>query len=206
MTSPAIRLERLLRCVRWGLDHSVETRQLLPMLEQLLAAAPSGSDAQVLAQRHLARLLLERHPWRAARLAREALATAEDDQTYVVLGIAHTLLQNFRSARVAYWRALSIAPGNVCCLHNLGHLLDVAFDRPAAALPYLRAAHAAIPDEPELAASYAHALGRVGQIERARHLLRQALGSTDGRAERLLDEWLGPPTDGRDPALSAVEA
>ncbi len=189
--TPAARLERLLRSARWGLAHDLGPRDLVPMLERLLAAAPRGSDARLLAQRQLSRLLVARQPFRAARLACEALAVAEDEQTYAVLGIAHTLLGNFRSARRAYFRGLAIDPGDACCLHNLGHLLDVAFDRPAAALPYLAAAHRALPDEPEVAASYAHALGRAGELEQAKALLRRALGSAADDADRLLAEWVG---------------
>lgn len=195
MITPTARLERLLRSARWGLAHGLGPRDLVPMLERLLAAAPRGSDARLLAERHLARLLVSRHPFRAARLAREALAVAEDEQTYAVLGIAHTLLGNFRSARRAYYRGLALDPGSVCCLHNLGHLLDVAFERPAAALPYLASAHRALPDEPEVAASYAHALGRAGELERARVLLRRALGGAADAADRLLAEWVGDDTE-----------
>ncbi|HOU89454.1 MAG TPA: hypothetical protein PLU22_00350 [Polyangiaceae bacterium] len=203
MTPPAARLERLLRSARWGLSRDLHRRDLLPMLEHLLAAAPRGSEACLLAQRNLARLLVAEQPFRAARLAREALATAEDEQTYAVLGIAHTLLGNYRSARRAYGRGLGLDPGHLCCLHNLGHLLDVAFDRPAAALPYLRAAHLLLPDEPEVTASFAHALARAGDLERARRLLRRALGNAD--ADRLLAEWVGVEAKAR-PETGAASA
>ncbi len=203
MTPPAARLERLLRSARWGLSRDLDRRDLLPMLEHLLAAAPRGSEACLLAQRNLARLLVAERPFRAARLAREALAAAEDEQTYAVLGIAHTLLGNYRSARRAYGRGLALDPGQLCCLHNLGHLLDVAFDRPVAALPYLRAAHLVLPDEPEVTASFAHALARAGDLERARRLLRRALGDAD--ADRLLAEWVGVEAKAR-PAPGAASA
>lgn len=122
-------------------------------------------------------------------LARSALLRAEDDQTWATLGIAQSLLGNFRAARAAYRRGLQLAPASVCCLHNLGHLLDIAFERPREALRYLRAAHLAEPDEPEIAASLAHALGRTGQLEQARRLLARALRSTEDEADRVLADW-----------------
>ncbi len=203
MTPPAPRLERLLRSARWGLSRDLDRRDLQPMLEHLLAAAPRGSEACLLAQRNLARLLVTDQPFRAARLACAALAVAEDAPTYAVLGIAHTLLGNYRCARRAYGRGLALDPGELCCLHNLGHLLDVAFDRPAAALPYLRAAYLALPEEPEVAASFAHALGRAGDLEQARRLLRRAVGDAD--AKRLLAAWIGEEAQAR-PETGAASA
>jgi Flp pilus assembly protein TadD len=169
-------------------------------------SAGHGADAGAPAANR-ARRLVSDQPWRAARLAAEALRQGTDEETHVTLGIALTVLGHYRAARAAYRRGLAHHPASVSILHNLGHLLDVAFERPDAALPYLRAANALLPGEPELAASYAHALGRVGQVERARSVLREALGVADGRADRLLDEWLAGPPEAPPPgSLHAAEA
>jgi Flp pilus assembly protein TadD len=168
--------------------------ELIPMLEQLLSLAPTRSQQSRLAKHHLARLIVADQPWRAARLATELLADANDlettDTNWAVLGMAQTVMGNYRSARRAHQNALALAPGAPSHLHNLGHLLDMAFNRPGEALRYLRAAYDGVPDEPEVASSYAHALARTGRIAQARQILSLALGSAED-ASALIARWLG---------------
>ena len=99
---------------------------------------------------------------RALRPPRARRAPA-DDGAWAVLGLAQSLLGNYRYAARAYERALALAPNNPWYAHNLGHLYDVALDRPQDALPLLAQATAAQPGEADIAASYAHALARSRQ-------------------------------------------
>ena len=189
MSDGAALLHRLLTSVLWGLECELPGSELVPMLEHLLREAPTGSDEARLARSHLARLTVAEQPWRALRLARTVLEQGEGDDhvCWAVIGLAHTLLGNYRSARRAYDVAVALAPDHPSYQHNLGHLLDVAFDRPVQALYHLRAAFESMPEEAELAASYAHALVRAGRVAQAERILRGALGE---RADGLLAEWL----------------
>lgn len=185
------RVERLLGNVDWAMRHGLDRGELIPMVERLLAAADPDSPVALYAKRHLARLIVERSPWRAASLARDVLRHAEDAQAWAVLGLAYTLLGHYHCAKQAYFRALAVSPDCAWSLHNLGHLLDVALGRPHSGLYYLRSAYLLEPDVKEIAASYAHALGRSGHVEHARRVLSRALRCRK-RAERLLSSWLAP--------------
>ncbi|HEV8247520.1 MAG TPA: tetratricopeptide repeat protein, partial [Polyangiaceae bacterium] len=130
-------------------------------------------------------------PFRAARLVRDALASLpNDDELWGLLGIAMTVLGQYRSAARAHQRALTLAPSSAYHLHNLGHLLDVAMNRPEQALRRLAAAHRFLPDEPEVASSYAHALAGAGQLAKARELLADALDWSLRRADEQIVTWL----------------
>jgi tetratricopeptide (TPR) repeat protein len=177
MKHPAEELRRLITSVEWALARGLEERELLPMLERLAARAPLGSPEALLAQLELAERTVTRRPWRAALLARRVLAHREEARAWSVLGLAQTLLGNYRSARRAYLRALALRPSCLASNHNLGHLLDVAFGQRA---------H---PADEEIAGSYAHALARGGQPERAFRVLSEALSDPE-RARALLDRWL----------------
>jgi len=183
-------LQRLVSNAEWALAHGLCARDLVPMLEQVVQRAEPGSDAALFALRHLAPLLVQHTPWRAAGMARELLRHCEDGRTWAVLGLCHTLLGHYRCAKRAYQQALAYEPGCAAYEHNLGHLLDVAFDRAADALHYLRAAHRSEPREPEIASSYAHALIRTGQPVAARRVLRDALDTDDAAVDRLLANWV----------------
>jgi tetratricopeptide (TPR) repeat protein len=187
-------VEQLVGSVQWALTNRLGARDLVPMLKRLIARTEPRSPEWMFAQRELARVLLEPAPWRAALVARQLLAIEDDPQTQAILGLAHTLLGNYRSACAAYRRALLLAPETPEFAHNLGHLLDVALDRPKDALSYLRTAQRALPDEPEVATSLAHALARSGSLGEARQLLRDALAD-EAAAERWLARWLAadPP-------------
>jgi len=161
--------------------------ELLPVLERLVAVAPEGSDHALFGHRHLAELLVEAHPWRALlHLRRVTRVKAEDDVVQALMGLCHALLGNYRMAIGHYRRALRASPRNPWYLHNVGHLLDVALSEPERALPHLRSAYEYEPLEDEIAASLAHCLACVGQLDdaraRAAHAVRLAPRNRDHRA------------------------
>lgn len=198
---PARNAERLLQDVEWARLRGLGPRDLVPMLERVLAAASDDPATTVLATRHLAEALISVNAWRAAKLARDVIASTPDDgRAWGILGLAYTALGQYRSALKAQRRAFALAPDCASTAHNLGHLLDVAFDRPAAALGPLACAFEALPGEPELAASYAHALARVGRGEEARKVLAEALDGDAERALELVARWSGEAGDA-DPEL-----
>lgn len=188
--SRPVSVEQLQSDIAWAVSNGLGPSDLVPMLRRLIQQAEPGSDSQLMAKTQLAELLVERSPWNAALLARQVLAHRDDDRLWGLLGLAHTLLGNHRSARASYQEALARAPQCASYAHNLGHLLDIAFDAPRQALRWLEQAHRALPEEEEVAASLAHALARCGQGERAEQLLVSALGST-AEAEKVLERWRG---------------
>jgi tetratricopeptide (TPR) repeat protein len=201
-----VNVERLQSNIAWAVAHGLGARDLIPMLERLIRHAPMGSDCKISAQRQLAELIVEHAPWRAALLTRDVLQHKDDDRAWALLGLAHTLLGNHRAARRAYSRALARAPGCASYAHNLGHLIDVAFDQPRDALRWLKQAHGAAPDEEEIAASYAHALARSEQMTEAVAVLQRVLNSRS-KALALLQRWLSrrgrAPIDSDAPAGEA---
>jgi tetratricopeptide (TPR) repeat protein len=184
-----VNVERLQSNIAWAVAHGLGARDLIPMLERLIRHAPIGSDCKISAQRQLAELIVEHAPWRAALLTRAVLQHKDDDRAWALFGLAHTLLGNHRAARRAYSRALARAPGCASYAHNLGHLIDVAFDQPREALRWLKQAHGHAPDEEEIAASYAHALARSQQVPEAIAVLERVLNSRT-KALALLQRWL----------------
>ncbi len=130
---------------------------------------------------------MEENPWRASVAARKALTHAPgEDRAWAVLALAQALLGQHRFAAHAYREALRFAPENPWYAHNLGHLLDIAMDQPSDALPFLSRAARELPSVNAVRASYAHALGRTGQLDDARRILA-------GRRtieERALMAWL----------------
>ena len=159
------------------------------MLERLAQSAPPGGVHYIYAKRLLAETLVREQPFRSARLAREVLDFQEDDRAYAVLGLSHMLLGNFRLAERAYRAALRLAPQSPWYAHNLGHLLDVALERPLEAVRLLAQARRALPLEPEIASSYAHALLRAGEAGRAREELLAAVDADEARADAILTRW-----------------
>lgn len=197
-------VERLQRGVEWALAQGLGARDLVPMLERLLAHAPRGSAAWHFGTVRLAEVLVRTAPWRAALLARRALRLEESAQSWGVLALAQTLLGNYRAACRAYRKALALVHDSPEYAHNLGHLLDVALDRPKDAIPYLRAAHKAVPNEPELAASLAHALARAGRIDEARSLLVESDFSPEA-AQDWINDWLSASPPGSLPSSPASD-
>jgi Flp pilus assembly protein TadD len=183
-------VETLFDDARWALDRDLPAREVTAMLQKLLRRAPEQSEPAHFARRHLGRLLLPAEPFRAARLLKEALTHfPNDDELWGLLGIAFSLLGEFRAAHRAYRKALALKPSSGFHLHNLGHLLDVALGRPEQAIPYLEAARRALPDEGEVKSSLAHALFRAGHVVKARGLLLQAFHGCETRTDQTLESW-----------------
>jgi tetratricopeptide (TPR) repeat protein len=197
-------LDRLRREVDRGLREQSDPEELLPLLARLARAAPPESEIWIFAHRHLAELGVEHDPWRAALFARRVIGLRpDDDGAWAVLGLAQSLLGHYRYASRAYEHALSLSPDNPWYAHNLGHLYDVALDRPADALPLLERATSAQPSESEIAASYAHALARAGKLALAKRVLRRAIRHGATADQMALWRWLDagapatPRTDAR---------
>jgi tetratricopeptide (TPR) repeat protein len=188
--SSAVDLERLQSDVEWALERGLGPRDLVPMLERLRQHAPRGSAAACFAGTELAEVLLTSEPWRSAVLAREVLRHEDTDRAWAVLGLGLTLLGHYRSAKRAFSKALAHSPQCSSYAHNLGHLLDAALGRPEEGLPWLAKAHAARPGDEEIAASYAHALVRLGRTEEARRILDAAMGTTTEGSAELISRWL----------------
>lgn len=180
---------RLLRSVCWGLDNGLGARDIVPMLRKLAASVTPGSEVWLFATRALAEELLAVDPWRAALTARALLAHGETDAAHALLGLAHARLGHIRAAVRAFRKALLLNPECASYAHNLGHLLDAGLGRPRDALSYLARARRAL-DDPEVAASYAHALLRSGDTERARSVLEAH--HDQERVQELLARWSGP--------------
>ena len=169
----------------------MDPSDVLPMLHRLARLAEDGSDEGLFAHLHLAELLVERDPWRAALFARRVLAhRPDDDRGWASLALCQTLLGNYKFAVSAYHHALTTAPKNPWYAHNLGHLLDVALDRASEAIGWLKRAYTSAAYSGEVAASYAHALARVGRLAEARKVLARAMKRTPSREHSALLKWL----------------
>lgn len=184
-------VDRLRREVEDALSGEFDAETILPLLAQLARAADPESDEWIFAHRHLAEIGVEHDPWRAALFARRVLQRRRDDDgAWAVLGLALSLLANYRAAARAYERAIAIAPKNPWYAHNLGHLYDVALDRPDDALPLLARANLAQPEEADIAASYAHALARAGKVTAAKRILKRAIRRGGTADQMALWRWL----------------
>jgi tetratricopeptide (TPR) repeat protein len=193
-------LDRLRREVDRGLREQTDPEELLPLLARLARAAPPESEIWIFAHRHLAELGVEHDPWRAALFARRVIdLRPDDDGAWAVLGLAQSLLGHYRYASRAYENALALSPENPWYAHNLGHLYDVALDRPADALPLLERATESQPNESEIAASYAHALARAGKLALAKRVLKRAIRHGATADQMALWRWLdaGAPANPR---------
>ncbi len=186
--SSAIDVQRLRSDVEWALERGLGARDLVPMLEELRRHAEPGSPAALFADTELAEVLLDTSPWRSAVLARRVLTEVETDRAWAVLGLSLSPLGHYAAAKRAFAKALCLNPTCASYAHNLGHLLDVALDRPKAALPWLERAHRARPFEGEIAASYAHALVRLGSVSEARRVLVSA-HLEEPEISGLLERW-----------------
>ncbi len=190
--------QELRRQIEWTLARAVDPSDVLPMLHRLARLADDGSDDNLFANLHLAELLVERDPWRAALFARRVLGhRPEDDRGWATLALCQTFLGHYKFAVTAYHHALASAPKNPWYAHNLGHLLDVALGRAADAIGWLKRAYQSAPDSGEVAASYAHALARVGRLSEARKVLTRAMKRGSSRELAALLRWLeqGAPPD-----------
>ena len=183
--------QELRRQIEWTLARAADPSDVLPMLHRLTRLAHDGSDDSLFAHLHLAELLVERDPWRAALFARRVLAhRPDDDRGWATLALCQTMLGNYKFAVSAYHRALASAPKNPWYAHNLGHLLDVALGRAAEAIGWLKRAYQSAADSGEVAASYAHALARLGRLAEARRVLTRAMKKGSSREHAALLKWL----------------
>jgi tetratricopeptide (TPR) repeat protein len=190
--------QELRRQIEWTLARAVDPSDVLPMLHRLVRVADDGSDDNLFANLQLAELLVERDPWRAALFARRVLGhRPEDDRGWATLALCQTFLGHYKFAVSAYHHALTSAPKNPWYAHNLGHLLDVALGRAPDAIGWLKRAYQSAPDSGEVAASYAHALARVGRLSEARKILTRAMKRGSSRELAALLRWLeqGAPAD-----------
>lgn len=162
------------------------------LLERMLTLAPEGSEDAIFAHRHLAELLLEKQPWKAALHVRRALVHDDaDDALHAMMGLSQALLGNYRAAVGAYERAARRAPNVGWYHHNLGHLLDVALEDPQRAEAHLRTAYRLASHHDEVVASLAHCLARLDRRDEALELARKARGLKPNKpAHRDLVAWI----------------
>lgn len=200
----ALRVDDLMREVERALWTGEDPRYLLRQLVELARLSAPGSEPWLVAHRQLAATAAETDPWRASLLARRVLAIAPDDPTALAaLALAQSLLGNLRYAVRCYERALALQPNDIRSAHNLGHLYDAVFDQPERALPLLeRAMHGFASTgsralRAEVAASYAHALARVGRVDDAKRILETALARGRTREQAALHAWIlrGAPVE-----------
>jgi Flp pilus assembly protein TadD len=202
-------VDTLRRNVEWALRNALEAEEVLPMLAKLARSAEPESDAWVLAHRHLAELAVDRDPWRSAIFARRVVTVdPDDDGAWAVLGLAQTLLGNYRFAAGCYRRAIALSPQNPWYAHNLGHLLDVALGRPKEALDLLAEAHQHEPNEGEISASYAHALARTGKLALAKKVLKRVVARGATAEQMILWRWIeqGAPDERSTPKGAGIRA
>jgi tetratricopeptide (TPR) repeat protein len=185
-------LDRLRTRIEDALRRERPRSEVMPLLSRLLANAGDHSELFVYAHRHMAELLITDEPWQSALHLRQVMkAGAADDTTHALMGLCQALLGNFDSAVYQYERALALDPENAWYHHNLGHLLDVALNRPDAAATHLHWAHEAHPMEDEVTASLSHCLARLGQLEQAEVLAQEALDlAPDHESHGSLLTWI----------------
>jgi Flp pilus assembly protein TadD len=176
--------------IEWALSQGLPVGQVVPMVERLMNEAAPGTPHANYAKRQLAELIVRKDPFRAARLSREVTNDCpDDDRALATLGLSCLLMGHYRMAERAYRRALRLVPHCPWYAHNLGHMLDVALGRPKEALPLLKMSLRAMPHEPEIASSYAHALFAAGDPTEG---WKQLLASVDGshaRAKEVYKAW-----------------
>jgi tetratricopeptide (TPR) repeat protein len=185
-------LDRLRARIDDALRRERPRGEVMPLLTRLLASAGDHGELFVYAHRHMAELLIADEPWQSALHLRHVIkAGAADDTAHALMGLCQALLGNFDSAVFQYERALALEPQNAWYHHNLGHLLDVALNRPETAARHLRWAHEAHPMEDEVTASLAHCLARIGQLEEAEALAQEALDlAPDHESHGSLLTWI----------------
>lgn len=162
---------RLQRDLTQLVGRPVRSADVLATLEHLARTATDAAAAKFAAG-CLAELLADSDPWAASLHAKRVIAhDSGDARAWAALGLAQVHLGNYRYAARCYGEAAARDEGNPWYVHNLGHLTDVALNGPEEALPYLARAVSLAPENLDLIASYAHALGRCGKLEEARSLL-----------------------------------
>jgi Tfp pilus assembly protein PilF len=174
---------------------------LRPLIACTQADEVEGRAARLQLGHQLLRLPEPRaHAWEAATIARSTLDSGLDaierGEALGIVGIALTVLGHYRAALASYTSALASDPDNAVLAHNLGHLLCARLGDPSGGLLWLRKAHRLLRDDPEVLASYAHCLCKLGQTARATKLLTTALGklrhpTPDLAAQSLVCSWRG---------------
>lgn len=188
---PASELEAMMRQVARALWAGESALELVGTLVELAREAEPGSTVWRFAHRELALAVAQTDPWRASLVSRRLLELSPSDHVgWATLALSQSLLGNLAYAVRCYERAMALSPHQPRYAHNLGHLYDVALDDPHKALPLLERAHHAEPRCSHVAASYAHALGRVGRPAEALGLLRRALRDGATRDQAALLRWL----------------
>lgn len=174
--------------LEWAIREGLPAVEITRMLEQLLATAPPDSAESTFARLTLAQYLLTERPFRSASLARSVAHRHAEPRAYRVLGLALTVLGHFRAAVQAYRSGLELCFEDPETHHNLGHLLDVALDRPQEGLVHLGTALRLAPEVKAIALSHAHALARVKGASAALELLCSA-GLSRSAARTHLRDW-----------------
>lgn len=195
----ASRLERALgHATRSGLSLPAVVDLLRALVRETGPASRRGACARLV----LASRLLGGEPglgpvtraraWECARMCREALSgdlsARERALVFALSGLSYSVLECYQAARHAYYKALHEDPHDAIIAHNLGHLLATRLAEPRAALRWLRQAYRQLPGEPEIAASYAHALALSGERDLAVDVLSVALGSRR-QAHATIADW-----------------
>lgn len=184
-----------------ALQRDLPREHVRGLLEALAERASDDSPEACFANRHLAELLLEESPWRAALHLRRLLKSSpEDDAAHALMGLSQALQGNYRMAVSSFRRAVAVSPSNPWYHHNLGHLLDVALCHPQEALPHLQRAFRAQPSQEEVGASYAQCLGRLGRCAEGLQVVTPLLQRHPRHADLLaLKSWLerGAPPGSR---------
>ena len=189
---------RLRKRVERALANGARGSDVLRDLESIIREAEEGDRDALFAHRQLAELRLEESPWRAALHLRKLIAAAAaDDGVHALMGLCQAMLGNFKVAIAAYRKALELSPRNPWYHHNLGHLLDVGGGNARGAIKHLRFAYELEPAEDEIAASLAHCLARLGELDEARALAETAVRSAPENVDhQALLDWVqhGAPT------------
>jgi tetratricopeptide (TPR) repeat protein len=175
-----------------------EAREVtVPLFVDLARQAEEGSEPWLFAVRALASIAAEHEPWRASLLARRVLAHVPNDEVaWAAMGLAQSVSGNLRFAARCYERAILHGGNDVACLHNLGHLYDVALGRVGEAVNLLERALAVARRESspavvaEVAASYAHALAQSGDAAGALAVLKRAIPHGRTRDQAHLFAWI----------------
>ncbi len=188
-------LQEEVRALREAIERRLvaapDPADVLPLLARLGRLAPQPSGDGAFAHRHIARMLLETHPWRATLHAKQALAQApQSDEVWALLGRGFANLGHFRAAARAFERAASLAPEHPDYGFSLGCIVDVALDQPRRALPLLRRASERAPESCARLGAYVHALARTGQVSEARGLAQAALARVASPELAALVRWL----------------
>jgi tetratricopeptide (TPR) repeat protein len=179
---------------------------VLARLADVARRSEEASADWLFAVRTLATLGASENPWKASLLARRVIAHAPHAaDAWAALGLAQSILGNLGYAVHCYERAVGLVQhastearrDEPTLLHNLGHLYDVALDRPRDAVPLLSTALdlAVIAKLPratreEIAASLAHALARAGERGKARDVFAREIRSARRPAYAELSAFL----------------